>query len=80
MTTRVLTALAISTGLALTAVSGLARAASAEWDALVKAAQMEGAVEVILGGQMPRKLRTAMPAFTQTAAERFCAPGRRKAF
>lgn len=65
MTTRVLTALAISTGLALTAVSGLARAASAEWDALVKAAQMEGAVEVILGGQMPRKLRTAMPAFTK---------------
>lgn len=40
-----------------------AGAASPEWDALVKAAQKEGRVEVILGGQMPRKLRVAMPAF-----------------
>ena len=39
--------------------------ASAAWDKLVKAAQKEGKVEVILGGQMPRKLRVAMPAFTK---------------
>jgi ABC-type Fe3+ transport system substrate-binding protein len=51
--------------LVLAGLAEPARAASAEWDALVKAAQKEGAVEVILGGQMPRKLRTAMPAFTK---------------
>ncbi|MCH8917102.1 MAG: extracellular solute-binding protein [Alphaproteobacteria bacterium] len=39
--------------------------ASSEWDKLVKAAQREGKVELILGGQMPRKLRTAVPAFTK---------------
>jgi len=39
--------------------------ASAAWDKLVKAAQKEGKVEVILGGSMPRKLRKAMPAFTK---------------
>ena len=40
-----------------------AMAASSEWQDLIKAAQREGKVEVNLGGQMPRKLRTAMPAF-----------------
>lgn len=40
-----------------------AQSQSAQWAALVKAAKKEGKVEVILGGQMPRKLRTAMPAF-----------------
>ncbi|MDH3242822.1 MAG: hypothetical protein OEO83_19375, partial [Alphaproteobacteria bacterium] len=30
---------------------------------LIRAAKREGKVEVNLGGQMPRKLRTAMPAF-----------------
>ncbi len=38
-------------------------AAATQWEELVKAAQREGKVEVNLGGQMPRKLRTAMPAF-----------------
>ena len=41
------------------------QAASAEWEALVRAAKAEGTVEVILGGQMPRRLRTVMPAFTK---------------
>ncbi len=40
-----------------------AEAASAEWKALVRAAKREGKVEVILSGQMPRQLRTLMPAF-----------------
>lgn len=53
---------------AVVALAGLpshALGASAEWDALVKAAKKEGKVELILGGQMPRKLRTAVPAFTK---------------
>ena len=41
----------------------VAAAHSAEWQKLVKAAQKEGKVEVMLGGQMPRKLRKAMPEF-----------------
>jgi ABC-type Fe3+ transport system substrate-binding protein len=40
-------------------------AATADWKTLVRAAKREGKVEVNLGGQMPRKLRTAMPAFTK---------------
>jgi ABC-type Fe3+ transport system substrate-binding protein len=44
-------------------VIGDASAQSAEMNKLIKAAQKEGRVEVILGGQMPRKLRRAMPAF-----------------
>ncbi len=47
------------------ALTQVAAAASAEWKALVRAAKREGKVEVNLGGQMPRKLRTAMPAFTE---------------
>lgn len=38
-------------------------AAPADWKALIRAAKREGKVEVNLGGQMPRKLRRAMPAF-----------------
>lgn len=34
-----------------------------EWDASVRAAQKEGKVELILSGQMPQKLRKAMPEF-----------------
>jgi iron(III) transport system substrate-binding protein len=41
---------------------GTARA-DAEWDKLVKAAQAEGKVEVILSGQMPRRLTKIMPEF-----------------
>lgn len=37
--------------------------ADAAWDALVKAAQGEGKVEVILSGQMPRRLAKVMPEF-----------------
>lgn len=37
--------------------------ASQSWEELVKAAQEEGQVELVLGGQMPLKLRKAMPAF-----------------
>jgi iron(III) transport system substrate-binding protein len=44
------------------AVAG-APASPAEWDALVRAAKGEGKVEVILSGQMPQKLRRALPAF-----------------
>ncbi len=43
----------------------VAQAATAEWKALVRAAKAEGKVEVMLGGQMPRKLRKAMPEFTK---------------
>ena len=38
-------------------------AASPEWNALVKAAQQEGKVELILSGQMPQRLRATMPEF-----------------
>lgn len=41
----------------------LAAVHAAEWKKLVKAAKREGKVEVILGGQMPRKLRKIMPEF-----------------
>jgi iron(III) transport system substrate-binding protein len=40
-------------------------AQSSEWKALVRAAKREGKVELILGGQMPRKLRKIMPEFTK---------------
>lgn len=53
----------IAIGVLLSAVSTVANAASPEWDALVKAAQKEGKVEVILSGQMPQRLRTVMPDF-----------------
>jgi ABC-type Fe3+ transport system substrate-binding protein len=36
-----------------------------KWKDLIRAAKREGKVEVNLGGQMPRKLRKAMPAFTE---------------
>ncbi len=65
MIKRYLTGLGLAAAVALAGQPGQALSASAEWDALVKAAQKEGKVEVILGGQMPRKLRTAMPAFTE---------------
>ena len=41
----------------------IAAAHAAEWKKLVAAARKEGQVEVILGGQMPRKLRKIMPEF-----------------
>ncbi len=41
----------------------IAAAHAAEWKKLVNAARKEGKVEVILGGQMPRKLRKIMPEF-----------------
>lgn len=44
-------------------VSAASPASPSEWAALVKAAQEEGKVEVILSGQMPQKLRRVMPAF-----------------
>jgi iron(III) transport system substrate-binding protein len=65
MIKRYLAGLGLAAAMALAGQPGQALSASAEWDALVKAAQKEGKVEVILGGQMPRKLRTAMPAFTE---------------
>ncbi len=36
-----------------------------KWKDLIRAAKREGKVEVNLGGQMPRKLRAVMPAFTK---------------
>ena len=39
------------------------RAATPEWDALVKAAQKEGKVELIIAGQAVQKLRPAMAVF-----------------
>lgn len=47
----------------LLAATTAAAAPSAEWDALVKAAQQEGKVELILSGQVPQKLRPAMAEF-----------------
>jgi len=55
----------LAAALLLPLMPSKAVAASAEWDQLVKAAQKEGKVELILGGQMPRKLRTIMPEFTK---------------
>ncbi len=51
--------------LAALLLPGAAAAApqSPEWDALVKAARAEGKVEVILSGQVPLRLRAAMPEF-----------------
>jgi iron(III) transport system substrate-binding protein len=40
-----------------------AAAASPEWDALVKAAQKEGKVELILSGQVPQRLKPAFQEF-----------------
>jgi ABC-type Fe3+ transport system substrate-binding protein len=57
--------LALAAALVFPMLPSQAGAASAEWDQLVKAAQKEGKVEVILGGQMPRKLRAIMPEFTK---------------
>lgn len=55
-------------GLVLAALLGgqgqpAAQEASAEWQALVKAAKAEGKVQVILSGQVPLLLRQAMPEF-----------------
>ncbi len=46
-----------------TAQVAQASGVSAEWDALVKAAQKEGRVEVILAGRVAALLRKAFPAF-----------------
>lgn len=43
----------------------IAMSGEKNWDKLVKAAKKEGKVEVLLGGQMPRKLRKIMPEFTK---------------
>lgn len=58
-------AAALVVGAATASASDVAQAAQAAsaWDQLVKAAQAEGRVEVILSGQMPQKLRKAMPEF-----------------
>lgn len=59
------------TGIALTAVVAMfslpqqAQAAFNNWNKLVQAAKKEGEVDVILGGQMPRRLRSVMSAFTK---------------
>lgn len=45
------------------AATQIAASHGAEWKKLVAAARKEGQVEVILGGQMPRKLRKIMPEF-----------------
>jgi ABC-type Fe3+ transport system substrate-binding protein len=45
------------------AATQTAAAMPAEWKKLVRAAKREGKVEVILSGQMPRKLRKLMPEF-----------------
>jgi iron(III) transport system substrate-binding protein len=44
-------------------VSAQVAAATPEMEKLIAAAKKEGKVEVILSGQVPRKLRAAMPAF-----------------
>ncbi len=48
---------------AVVLVPSVGHSESAEWKKLVAAAKKEGKVEVILGGQMPRKLRVAVPEF-----------------
>jgi iron(III) transport system substrate-binding protein len=49
----------------LLVLSGPVAAAETNWDKLVSAAKAEGQVEVLLGGQMPSKLRKVMPEFTK---------------
>jgi iron(III) transport system substrate-binding protein len=49
--------------IAFAAPSTPAAAESLEWDALVKAAQREGKVELVLSGQVPQRLRPAMSEF-----------------
>ena len=44
------------------ATFGAALANTPEWAELVKAAQQEGKVEVILSGQMPQRLRATLPS------------------
>ena len=51
---------------AVPAAGALAQPATPEWQALVKAAQAEGKVEVILSGQVPQRLRPALPLFEKT--------------
>jgi ABC-type Fe3+ transport system substrate-binding protein len=53
---------AVTAALAVLVTAGTARA-DAAWDKLVKAAQAEGKIEVILSGQMPRRLTKVMPEF-----------------
>lgn len=47
------------------AASAQLAASSSEWEALVAAARKEGKVELILSGQVPSRLRKAMPLFEQ---------------
>ncbi len=54
---------AVVTAAFLSVTSFAAVAASPEWDELVKAAQKEGKVELILSGQVPQRLRPAFPEF-----------------
>jgi ABC-type Fe3+ transport system substrate-binding protein len=55
----------LAAALLLPMLTNQVAAASPEWIELVKSAQKEGKVEVILGGQMPRLLRKIMPEFTK---------------
>lgn len=58
-------------GVLLTAAFAMPVAAdSIAWDGLVKAAQREGKVELVLSGQVPQRLRVAMPEFEKKYAVR----------
>src|SRR5690242_2397937 len=54
---------AVVTTALLSVTSFAAVASSPEWDELVKAAQKEGKVELILSGQVPQRLKPAFPEF-----------------
>ena len=58
-----LQALGDATSSAVTAGPQQTAAAASEWDELVAAARKEGKVELILSGQVPMRLRKAMPDF-----------------
>jgi iron(III) transport system substrate-binding protein len=58
-----MSALAAALVLSGSAYGQEASPASKEWEELVKAAQREGEVSVILSGQVPQKLRVVMPEF-----------------
>lgn len=61
--TRYIIACSAAVALLLSSTDLPAQPRSAEWDALVKAAQAEGQVELILSGQVPQRLKPALPEF-----------------
>ena len=59
------TLLPAAAAVALLSATTASNAAETDWNKLVKAAKAEGKIELLLGGQMPRKLRKVVPEFTK---------------